>query len=234
MKTIGLIGGMSWESTAHYYEKINQEIKKRMGGLHSAKIILNSLDFAPIAEWQENNQWEQVAGAVISAAQSLERAGADFIIICSNTGHKVAQQVSASVSIPFLHIAQAASDKIKENQLTKVGLLGTRYTMEQDFYKDVLKKNGIEVMIPDSEERKRLNNIIFNELCLGKINKRSSDFLEHVIENLINHGCQGIVLGCTELDMLIPDDEVSGVPVFDTTKIHVEAAVLQALKQQVR
>lgn len=229
MKVIGLIGGMSWESSAEYYKIINEEVKRRLGGLHSAKCILYSVDFEEIERFQNNGEWEKAGAELSKVAQSLEKAGADFLVICTNTIHKVVENIQANINIPILHIADATAEQINKRNLTNIGLLGTKYTMEQDFYKSRIESNGINVIIPSKEEREVINKIIFEELCLGNFYQNSRDYYKKVIENLIKDGAEGIILGCTEISLLIKQGD-SKVPLFDTTTIHANAAVNESLK----
>ncbi|MBR7059787.1 MAG: amino acid racemase [Neisseriaceae bacterium] len=228
MKTIGIIGGMSWESTTTYYQLINQEIKKRLGGLHSAKIILVSVDFHEIEQCQSSGDWERAGEILAQAAQSLQKAGADFIVIATNTMHKVVPIIEKKIQCPVLHIVDATANVLKNSHINRIALLGTSYTMKQDFYKDRLLSNGIEVIIPSDDKIELINNIIYNELCVG-INLDSSrkEFV-HIIENLANNGAQAVILGCTEIGLLITNKDTK-LPVFDTTKIHAIAAVDYAL-----
>lgn len=228
MKTIGLIGGMSWESTVTYYEKINEQINHSLGGLHSAKIILSSVDFAEIEACQKANDWEKSALLLTKEAIKLEKAGADFILICTNTMHKNFEQIQKKITIPILHIAEATIEKLQENQITHVGLLGTKYTMEQDFYKERLLEAAIQVTIPQPEEIKNINDIIFNELVFGKVLAESKRNYLSVIQNMIDRGAEGIILGCTEIGLLITQEDLP-IPIFDTTLIHSEKAVERAL-----
>ena len=203
MKTIGLIGGMSWESTVPYYQIINEEVKNKLGGLHSAKIILYSVEFDEIEKCQSSGNWEKSGNILGKAAQSLEAAGADFILICTNTMHKVAPQISSMIHIPIIHIADATADELQNNQIEKVGLLGTKYTMTQDFYKKKLIDRGIDVIIPDDTDIDVINDIIFHELCLGKIKEESRIKFKKIIEQLKKKGATGVILGCTEIGLLI-------------------------------
>ncbi len=228
MKTIGLLGGMSWESTVHYYQIINEEVKNKLGGLHSAKIILYSVEFAEIEKYQSSNQWEKCGEILGRAAKKLEDAGADFILICSNTIHKVTLQIASMIQIPVIHIADATADELKTCHIKRVGLLGTRYTMKQDFYKDRLSNRGIDVIIPDAVDVDVVNRIIFEELCVGKINEKSRKIFQKIIEKMQEKGAEGVILGCTEIGLLIHQSDVS-VPVFDTTVIHAKKAVQIAL-----
>ena len=226
MKTIGLIGGMSWESTVTYYQLINQTVKEKLGGLHSGKILLYSVDFADIEEYQAKGQWEESARVLTDVAVNLEKAGADFIVICTNTMHKVVPQIKEKIRIPILHIAEATAEALKEAGITKVGLLGTKYTMTQDFYKEKLIAAGIEVVIPDSTGVETVNDVIYNELCLGVIRQESKEKFLQVIEDLGKKGAQGVILGCTEIGLLVKQEDTA-MPVFDTTQIHgVKAAML--------
>lgn len=230
MKIIGLIGGMSWESSAEYYRIINEEVKKRLGGLHSAKCVLYSVDFEEIERFQTQDEWENAGEKLGEAASSLEKAGAEFILICTNTMHKVVDAIQSKIEIPILHIADATAEQINKQEITNIGLLGTRYTMEQEFYKSRIESKGINVIVPDMEEREIVNKIIFDELCLGKIHQESRDYYKSVIQNLIVSGAQGIILGCTEIGLLIKPDD-SKVPLFDTTYIHALEAVNLSLKK---
>lgn len=228
MKTIGLLGGMSWESTVSYYTMINQGIQAELGGLHSAKILLGSVDFQEIETCQAQGEWEKSGEILASYAKGLEAAGADFLLICTNTMHKVAPQIQQQLSIPILHIADATIDQLKQEGITKVGLLGTKYTMTQDFYKERIIDQGIEVLIPDEEVIELVNTVIFDELCLGTINEASKQQYLDVIEQLKAEGAQGIILGCTEIGLLVQQGDVD-IPLFDTTEIHCKAAVKKAL-----
>ena len=231
MKTIGLIGGMSWESTAEYYRIINKAVNERLGGHHSAKLVMYSVDFDEIETLQHSGEWEDLTQLMIEAARSVERGGADFLLICTNTMHKMAGDVEGSVDIPLLHIADATADAIKAKGLHKVGLLGTRFTMEWDFYKGKLKdEHGIEVLIPGENDRDAIHTVIYDELCHGIVKRSSREMFEQVIETLISEGAQGIVLGCTELPLLIKQEDFE-TPIFDTTEIHALAAVDHALQE---
>jgi len=231
MKTIGLLGGMSWESTVTYYQVINETIKKELGGLHSAKCILYSVDFDEIETYQSRGEWDKSAEVLAQAAQALERAGADFIIICTNTMHKVATEIRRKITIPLLHIADTTAMELKKSRIKKVGLLGTKYTMQQEFYKKVLQDNGIEVIVPDDADIEVVNRIIYDELCLGKITAPSKAAYLRIISELSQQGAQGIILGCTEIGLLVKQSDTS-VPLFDTTLIHAEKAALDAIAQQ--
>ncbi|MCG9681109.1 aspartate/glutamate racemase family protein [Vibrio sp. Isolate23] len=230
MKTIGIIGGMSWESTVSYYKQINQATKAEKGGLHSAKLILNSVDFAEIEALQHKGEWEKAAVILSNAAQSLEKAGVDFVLIATNTMHKVASQVEEAISIPLLHIADTTGQVLVEQGINKVGLLGTAFTMEQSFYTQRLTdKFGIEVIVPNGVQRRLIHDVIYDELCLGTLSVRSKQDFKTVIEDLGEQGAQGVILGCTEIGLLISEDDTE-VPLFDTAEIHANAAVKEALK----
>lgn len=229
MKTIGLIGGMSWESTVTYYQIINRIINKELGGLHSAKVLLYSVDFAEIEECQSSGNWEKSADILSAVAQNLEKAGADFIVICTNTMHKVVPQIQSSINIPIIHIAESTAAELKRQNISKVALLGTKYTMKQDFYKAKLESSGIEVLIPDEQGIEIVNTVIFNELCLGIISELSRRKFHDIIEKLGEQGAQGVILGCTEVGMLICQDDTD-LPVFDTTLIHAKEAARLALE----
>lgn len=228
MKTIGLIGGMSWESTVTYYQIINTVVKEQLGGFHSARCLLYSVDFHEIETCQSNGDWDKSAAILADAAQRLERGGADFLVICTNTMHKVADTVQEAVSIPLLHIAEATAQELVKGDVDKVGLLGTKYTMEQDFYKTKLQEAGIEVLIPEEEDRNTVNHIIYQELCLGIITDPSKQSLLAIINKLVDKGAQGIILGCTEIGLLVQQPDTH-VPLFDTALIHAQKAALHAL-----
>jgi aspartate racemase len=228
MRTIGLIGGMSWESSAEYYRLVNELVRDRLGGLHSARCVLHSVDFAAIEKLQSAGEWEHAGEILAEAARGLETAGADLLLICTNTMHKVAGQVEAAVRVPLLHIADATADAVRVAGLTRVGLLGTAFTMEQDFYRGRLARHGIEVLTPDAEGRALVHRVIYEELCLGVVRDASRTAYQKVIGELIAAGAQGVVLGCTEIELLIGADD-SPVPVFPTTRLHAEAAVAAAL-----
>jgi aspartate racemase len=231
MKTIGLIGGMSWESSSAYYRIINEEVKRRLGGLHSAKCIMYSVDFEEIEVCQRNGDWDKAARILANAGQSLAAAGADFVVLCTNTMHKVAGEIQAGIHIPLLHIADITADQVLANGIKTVGLLGTRYTMEQDFYKSRIEARGIKVLVPEETDRAIVNAVIYNELCLGQINDRSRAGYIRIIENLVKQGAQGIILGCTEIGLLVKPGDVN-MPLFDTTLIHAIGAVNYALGDQ--
>ena len=232
MKTIGLIGGMSWESTAHYYRVLNEETARRLGGLHSAPILLDSLDFAPIEELQRASKWD-AAGAILAAsAKRLEVAGAGVIGLATNTMHIVADQIVNNIGVPFVHIADPTADALKAQEFRTVGLLGTRFTMEMSFYKDRLKAQGLDVLVPDKDVSV-LNAIIYDELCRGIVRDESRQIFIQAIERLAQHGAQAVILGCTEIGMLI-DQTSSPLPVFDTTDLHAKALVATALSGETR
>lgn len=230
MKTIGLLGGMSWESTALYYQQINKMVHRRLGKLHSAKVIINSVDFEEIAALQSKGLWQEAGVYLAEQAQNLEKAGADCILVCTNTMHKVAAQIEDSISIPFLHIADATAKEILSQNIGKVALLGTAFTMEQDFYKARLQDYGIDVVIPNEADRKIVHRIIYEELCLGVINLDSQQKYIAIVEGLIAEGAQGVILGCTEICMLMGELKFS-VPLFDTTTIHAKEAVSFSLNE---
>ncbi len=228
MKTIGLIGGMSWESSSEYYRIINEEIKQRLGGFRSAKCILYSVDFEEIERCQRKGEWDQTARILADAACSLEAAGADFVVLCTNTMHKVAGEIQAEIHIPLLHIADITAQQVLSHGIKTIGLLGTSYTMEQDFYKSRLEAQGIKVLVPEESDRKIVNDVIYNELCLGKVLDESRASYKRIIEDLIEQGAEGIILGCTEIGLLVKPED-SKVPLFDTTLIHAIGAVNYAL-----
>jgi len=229
LKIIGLIGGMSWESTATYYKIINETVKEKLGGLHSAKCILYSVDFQEIEECQANGNWEKSGEILGEAAYNLEKAGADFIVICTNTMHKVVNQIKEKISIPILHIAEMTAEKILEKGLKNIALLGTKYTMEQDFYKSKLIEKGINVIIPDKNDIEIINEVIYDELCLGTINSDSKKKFLEIVDKLRNKGAEGIILGCTEIGLLIKNEDTD-VPLFDTAIIHAEQAAIYSIK----
>ena len=229
LKTIGLIGGMSWESTVTYYKIINETVKEKLGGLHSAKCILYSVDFQEIEECQANGNWEKSGEILGEAAYNLEKAGADFIVICTNTMHKVVNQVKEKISVPILHIAEMTAEKILEKGLKNIALLGTKYTMEQDFYKSKLIEKGINVIIPDKNDIEIINEVIYDELCLGTINSDSKKKFLEIVDKLRSKGAEGIILGCTEIGLLIKNEDTD-VPLFDTAIIHAEQAAIYSIK----
>jgi len=230
MKTIGLIGGLSWESSIEYYRIINETVKDKLGGLHSAKIMMYSFDFEEIKEMQHQGKWDEAAQAMIPAAKRLEKAEADCVVICSNTMHKMAEAVQDAIGIPLLHIADATAEKIKSQGLKTVGLLATKFTMEEEFYQGrLIEKHGLEVIIPKREERLIVHKIIYEELCLGRILHSSKEQYKKIIDNLVERGAGGIILGCTEITLLIKEEDCQ-FPVFDTTLIHAQSAVEYALQ----
>jgi aspartate racemase len=230
MKTIGLIGGMSWESSIEYYRIINETAKEKLGGLHSAKSLMVTVDFAEIEKLQRENRWEEAGEILAKCAQDLERGGADFIVLCTNTMHKLTGQITANVKIPFLHIADATAEKIVAAGMKKIGLLGTRFTMEHDFYKGRLVQNfGLEALIPNESDRQIIHRVIFDELVQGKILDASRVEFRRIMESLAAQGAEGIILGCTEIELLVKQED-SRVPLFATTAIHATAAVEYALK----
>jgi aspartate racemase len=231
MKTIGLIGGMSWESSIEYYRIINETVKEKLGGLHSAKSLMMSVDFAEIEKLQHEDRWDEAAQILVQSAQSLERGGADFIVLCTNTMHKVADQIIKNTGIPFLHIADATAEKVISSGIKRIGLLGTRFTMEHDFYKGRLIDNfGLEVITPNHQDREIIHRVIYEELVLGKIVESSQHEYKRIMQVLIAQGAEGIILGCTEIELLIKQKD-SIVPLFPTSAIHAIAAVEKALEK---
>ncbi|MBL1091520.1 MULTISPECIES: aspartate/glutamate racemase family protein [Streptomyces] len=228
MRTIGLLGGMSWESTAEYYRLLNELTRERLGGLHSSKCVLYSVDFAEIERLQVEGRWDDAAGILAEAAKALEAAGADLLLICTNTMHKVADQVAAATSVPLLHLADTTAEAVRAHGLRRIGLLGTAFTMEQDFYRGRLAHHGLDVLVPDAAGRSTVHKVIYDELCLGIVREESRASFQAVIDDLVAAGAEGIVLGCTEIELLI-GPEHSPVPVFPTTRLHAEAAVNHAL-----
>lgn len=232
MKTIGLLGGMSWESTAHYYRLLNQGINEKLGGLHSAKIAMVSVDFQPLEIFMRQGKWTECGELLADAAQKTEAAGADFLLICTNTMHKVANIVTEAVNIPLLHIADATADRIKAENIQTVGLLGTSFTMEEEFYNGRLsKKHGLTVIIPAAEDRRIVHNVIFEELCRGQIRAESRKAYLDIIESMRGQGAEAVIEGCTEIGMLVNQNHTT-VPLFDTTALHVEQAVCLALAEE--
>jgi len=231
MKTIGLIGGMSWESSIEYYRIINETAKEKLGGLHSAKSMMVSVDFAEIEKLQHEDRWDEAGQILVKCAQDLERGGADLIVLCTNTMHKLADQIIANVNIPFLHIADATAEKIIASGIKRIGLLGTRFTMEHDFYKGRLINNfGLDVLIPEKTDRDIIHRVIYEELVLGKIVDSSRTEYQRIMNDLLAKGAEGIILGCTEIELLIKDGD-SSAPLFPTTRIHAIAAVEKALEK---
>ena len=232
MKTIGLLGGMSWESSIEYYRIINETVRARLGGLHSAKSIMYSVDFAEIEPLQDQGRWNEAAALMIDGAERLERGGADFLLICTNTMHKMADAVEAQIQIPLLHIADATAETLKARDLKQIGLLGTKFTMEQEFYKGRLtEKYGLKVLIPNQEGREMIHRVIYDELCMGVVSSSSREAFANVINQLAETGAEGVILGCTEIGLLIGEKDTP-VPLFDTTTIHAVAAVEYALSER--
>jgi aspartate racemase len=229
MKTIGLLGGMSWESTELYYRCINEETKRALGGLHSAPIAMVSVDFQEIEELQHRGDWAAAAEILARKARQVESAGADFLLICTNTMHKVAEEVESAISIPLLHLADATATRIEESGIKTVGLLGTKFTMEQDFYKGRLEQQGLSVLIPSEDDRELIHRIIYHELCLGDVRASSRTEYLRIIEQLNAAGAEGVIEGCTEIVMLVQQEHTS-IPLFDTTAIHAQEAVVEALR----
>jgi aspartate racemase len=231
MKTIGLLGGMSWESTETYYRLVNEGVKARLGGLHSARLILYSVDFQEIEELQGAGDWEGAGELLGEAARRVEMAGADFLLICTNTMHRVADEVERNITIPLLHIADATGEAVRSRGMERVGLIGTRFTMEQDFYRGRLRERfGLKILIPPADERQRVHDVIFQELCLGRIDQNSRTDYYRIIESLADAGAEAVILGCTEISLLVrPED--TPVALLDTTRIHAETAVAAALEE---
>ncbi|GMM88505.1 aspartate/glutamate racemase family protein [Vibrio fortis] len=230
MKTIGLLGGMSWESTASYYKALNEGVKSRLGGLNSAKVVLFSVNFDEIEKLQHQGQWDETAVLLSDAAESVEKAGADFLMICTNTMHKVVPEIESRISIPVLHIADATANVLQADGIEKVGLLGTRFTMEQDFYKGRLTdKFGMDVVVPSSEDQDTVHTIIYDELCKGVIKKSSKQQYLAIIDKLYAEGAQAVILGCTEIALLVNQQDTQ-VPLYDTTEIHAKQGVEYALR----
>ena len=228
MKTIGLIGGMSWKSTVTYYQIINEVISERLGDLHSAKCLLYSVDFQEIKEFQEKNDWDNCGIILAEAAAKLEKSGADFIVICTNTMHKVIESIKKCISVPVLHIAEIMNEKLKEDKINNIALLGTKYTMQENFYKSILIENGITVLTPAQEDMERINSIIFDELCLGIISEETKNEFLRIVRYLISDGAEGIILGCTEIGLLLQQEDIS-IPLYDTTKVHATMAALHSI-----
>ncbi|MGO0059629.1 aspartate/glutamate racemase family protein [Brevibacillus fluminis] len=229
MKTIGLIGGMSWESTAVYYRIINELVREKLGDLHSARCLLHSVNFQEIVDCQKAGDWERAAGILAESAQGLERAGADCILICTNTMHKIADQVASAISIPLLHIADVTAAQILAQGKRTVGMVATQYTMEQGFYIERMKRHGIEVIVPEADDRATVHNIIFGELCAGRIKESSREQYRRIMQKLVDRGAEGMIFGCTEITLLVAQEDVA-VPIFDTTYLHAEAAIRFALE----
>lgn len=230
MKTIGMIGGMSWESSLEYYRIMNQAVKEKLGGFHSAQCILYSVDFDDVEKLQHQGDWESLTRLMIEAAQRVKKAGAGFLVICTNTMHKMADEVQGAIQIPLLHIADVTAEAVKANGQSRVGLLGTKFTMEQDFYKGRLKEiHGIDVLIPEDKERQVIHDILYNELCLGEIKELSREKFQSIIQNLVKRGAQGVILGCTEIPLIVRQEDYE-IPLYDTTALHAKAAVDFALQ----
>jgi len=231
MKTIGLIGGMSWESSIEYYRIINETVREKLGGLHSAKSVMVSVDFADIETLQIQGRWDEATHLMVEAARHVEKGGADFVLICTNTMHRMAEDVQEQIAIPLMHIADATAEKIKERELQKIGLLGTRFTMEEEFYKGRLERNhGLDILIPDEEGREIVHRVIYDELVLGIIKGASKAKYIEIMQDLVEAGAEGIILGCTEIGLLVGESDVQ-VPVFNTTEIHATVAVDMALDE---
>ena len=229
MMTVGLLGGMSWESTVPYYRTINRIVGQRLGGLHSAKIAVYSVDFHDIEELQRSGRWTEAGGILVEAARALERAGADFLVLCTNTMHKVAPQIEAAIDLPLLHIADATAARIKAAGLKRVGLLGTRFTMEEDFYRGRLEDlHGLEIVVPPAEQRTIVHRVIYDELCRGAVREDSRSAYRRIVSGLIRQGAEGVILGCTEIGLLLHEGDAD-VPLFDTAEIHAEEAARWAL-----
>ncbi|MDX8362580.1 aspartate/glutamate racemase family protein [Cytobacillus sp. IB215316] len=232
MKTIGLLGGMSWESSSIYYKLINERVKEKLGKHHSAKSLMYSVDFQHIKDLQFAGKWDEATVELINAAKCIEKGGADFLLICTNTMHKMAEDIQTAITMPVLHIADMTGEAIKQCGITKIGLLATKFTMEQEFYKGRLQSNdNIEVIVPNERERNIIHDVIYNELCLGKVRDESKRQYVEIIDKLIEQGAEGIILGCTEITMLIKEQDIS-VPVFDTTKIHAIKAADYAMNEE--
>jgi aspartate racemase len=228
MRTIGLIGGMSWESTASYYRFANEIVRDRLGGLHSARLLLSSVDFAEVEELQSSGRWDEAGALLAAEARRLETAGADLLVLCTNTMHKVAPAIEEAVSIPLLHLGDATAAAVRAAGLHTIGLLGTGFTMSQDFYRDRIESHGLSVLVPDTDDQALVHRVIYEELCLGVVRDESRAAYVEVVDRLIAAGAEGIILGCTEIELLIGPDDLE-VPSFPTTRIHVEAAVAAAM-----
>jgi aspartate racemase len=228
MRTLGLLGGMSWESTLPYYRYVNERVREKLGGLHSAKLVLYSVDFAEIERLQHIGNWDTAGRVLADAAQALERAGAEALVLCTNTMHRVLDTIEPGIGIPVIHIADATARRIRAAGLAKVGLLATRFTMEQDFYRGRLERNGLTVLVPDADERTEIHRIIYEELCLGVVREASAATYRTIMANLVTRGAEGLILGCTEIGLLVGAGDTN-VPLFDTARIHAEDAVDWAL-----
>lgn len=228
MKTLGLIGGMSWESTVPYYRLINQTVKEQLGGLHSARLLLYSVDFAEIERLQQSGDWDTAGQVLADAARALRAGGAELLVLCTNTMHKVADAVESAAGLPLLHIADATAAEIRAQGLTRIGLLGTRFTMEQAFYRERLESHGLEVLVPETDDRGIVHRVIYDELCLGQVREASREQYRRIIAELVAGGAQGVILGCTEIGLLVGPGDAS-VPLFDTAALHARHAALAAL-----
>jgi amino-acid racemase len=228
MQTIGFLGGMSWQSTAEYYRLANELVAARLGGLHSARCVVASVDFAEIEQMQASGAWHDAGALLAGEAKRLELAGADFLVLCTNTMHKVADQIEAAVGVPLLHLGDATAEAVRAAGVDVVGLLGTRFTMEESFYVQRLESHGLRVVVPGADDRAEVNRVIYDELCLGLVDDKSRRRYQAVVERLVDRGAQGVILGCTEIELLIGPDDLD-VPAFPTTRLHVEAAVERAL-----
>ncbi|GAA1648923.1 aspartate/glutamate racemase family protein [Actinoplanes couchii] len=227
MRMIGLLGGMSWQSTAEYYRILNELVRERLGGLHSARLVLHSVDFAEIEVLQAEGRWDEAGAVLAAAARSLEAAGADFVVLCTNTMHKVAEPIQDAIGIPLLHLGDATADAVKGAGIRTVGLLGTRFTMAEEFYRGRMAQHGLTVLVPGDEDQRIVNDVIYQELCLGVVRPESREAYRRIIQRLIDDGAEGVILGCTEIELLVgPDD--SAVPLFPTTRLHCESAVTTA------
>lgn len=229
MKTLGLIGGLSWESTVPYYRIINEAVKAKLGGLHSAKILLSSVDFGELEPYLMAEDWAKCAELMVAEAKKLQQAGADYLVICTNTMHKVVPQIRAQVQLPLIHIAEATAHELVAAGVQKVALLGTKYTLQQDFYKQVLIEKGLEVILPAAPQIEAMNDVIYNELCLGQVREEARQLFREIIQTLQQQGAEAVIFGCTEIGMLLQQAD-SVLPVFDTTEIHAKAAAAMALK----
>jgi aspartate racemase len=227
-RLIGMIGGMSWQSTAEYYRLANELVRERLGGLHSARLVLASVDFAEVEQMQRTDEWERAGELLVDVAKSLEAAGADFLMLCTNTMHKIADQIETALAVPLLHLGDATAEAVKKAELTTVGLLGTAFTMEQAFYRDRLARHGLTVLVPPPAERAVVHRVIYEELCLGTVLPRSREAYREIIAGLVAAGAQCVILGCTEIELLVKPED-SPVPSFPTTRVHVEAAVARSL-----
>lgn len=229
MKTLGLLGGMSWESTLPYYRIVNERVRERLGGLHSAKLVLHSVDFAEIEALQHADRWDEAGAVLADAARGLRAAGADAIVLCTNTMHRIAPAIEAAVDLPLLHIADATARRLHAAGLDRIALLGTRFTMEQAFYRERIEAAGIDVIVPDADDRERVHRVIYDELCLGRLHEASRQDYRRMIAALVARGAQGVILGCTEIGLLVGEGDAN-VPLFDTARIHAETAADWALE----